>query len=174
MCARPVASACVAVVALGLLSGGCAARARAREYRARLAQADTLVAAGCYRCLRNAFTTYEALLEASFQRDQVLPRAYETALLLAVREKELGLPAAPWIDRAKALPIARVKGGAALLLIEVADGLPWNHDRFGPEAGQAQGSRTRESRTHAPHWYAALSTLSTSSRAGAYLLMAVT
>lgn len=169
-----VASACAAVIVLGLLSGACAARARAREYRARLARADSLVAAGCYRCLKSAFATYEALLEASFQRDEVLPRAYDTALLLAVREKELGLPAAPWIDRAKALPIARAEGGEARLLIEVANGLPWNRDRFGPEAGQAQGKRTQESRRHAPQWYAALSKLSTSSRVGAYLLVAVT
>jgi tetratricopeptide (TPR) repeat protein len=163
-----------AVVLLGVLFGGCAARGRAREYQARLAQADILAAAGCYRCLTSAFATYETLLEANFQREEVLPRAYDTALLLAAREKELGLPAAPWIDRARELPIDGLKGEEARLLIEVADGLPWNRDRFGPEGGRAQAERTRESRMHAPEWYAALSTLLTSSRVSAYLLAAVT
>ncbi|MPZ18542.1 MAG: hypothetical protein GEV06_11605 [Luteitalea sp.] len=163
-----------AVVVLGLLSGACAARARAREHRTRLARADRLAAAGCYRCLTRAFAAYETLLEANFQREQVLPRAYDTALLLAAREKELGLAAAPWIDRARQLPITQLKGEEARLLLEVADGLPWNRGRFGPESGQSLSKHSRESRRHAAAWYAALSKLSTSSRVSAYMLAAVT
>lgn len=62
---------------------------------AELATADALVDEGCYRCLLEAHRIYEkgALREPLF----------ETALLLALREKELGLDATPWIEKARPL-----------------------------------------------------------------------
>lgn len=132
-----------------------------------------LAAAGCYRCLKDAFATYETLLAADFQREQLLPRAYDTALLLAAREKELGLPATPWIERATHLPIGALKGEDARLLIDVADGLPWNRDRFGPESAQQFGEQTREASERAREWYAALSSLSPTSRVAAYMRVAL-
>src|SRR6266581_242118 len=55
---------------------------------------DALVARGCYRCLEHA---YDAAVSAA---DHV--RTFETALLLVARAKELGLPYAPWLERARA------------------------------------------------------------------------
>jgi len=54
---------------------------------------DTLIERGCYRCLQQA---YDAAVAGE---DHV--RTFETALLLAARAKELGLPFAPWLDRAR-------------------------------------------------------------------------
>jgi len=55
---------------------------------------DELAARGCYHCLQRAYD------EAVAAADGV--RTFETALLLAARAKELGLPFAPWLDRARA------------------------------------------------------------------------
>ena len=59
---------------------------------------DTLIARGCFRCLTKA---YDAAVTAGQQN-----RTFEAALLLAARAKELGLPYAPWLERARgALPV---------------------------------------------------------------------
>lgn len=55
---------------------------------------ETFVRRGCYACLEEAF----AAAAAAGRHDA----AFETALLLALRSKELGLPHAPWIARARA------------------------------------------------------------------------
>src|ERR1700740_1917189 len=54
---------------------------------------DTLIERGCYQCLQQA---YDAAVAAADRA-----RTCETALLLAARAKELGLPFAPWLDRAR-------------------------------------------------------------------------
>ena len=59
------------------------------------AASDALVARGCYRCLEHA---YDAAASAT---DHV--RTFETAVLLVARSKELGLPYAPWLERARGL-----------------------------------------------------------------------
>src|SRR5262245_10090600 len=55
---------------------------------------DALIARGCFGCLTQA---YNAAVTASNQT-----RTFETALLLTARAKELGLPYAPWLERARA------------------------------------------------------------------------
>ena len=55
---------------------------------------DALIARGCFGCLTEA---YNAAVTASNQS-----RIFETALLLTARAKELGLPYAPWLERARA------------------------------------------------------------------------
>lgn len=84
---------------------GCAARAPgataapAPTTSARI-DVTALIERGCYRCLERA---YREMLEAD--ADQVLPapQAFEAALLLAARSKELGLPYEPWLERARAV-----------------------------------------------------------------------
>jgi tetratricopeptide (TPR) repeat protein len=55
---------------------------------------DAQIERGCYSCLTRA---YDAAVAAS---DRI--RTFESALLLAARAKELGLPYQPWLDRARA------------------------------------------------------------------------
>jgi tetratricopeptide (TPR) repeat protein len=57
--------------------------------------ADALIRQGCYRCLERAFE------EA--QTRSATAQAFEAAALLALRSKELGLPADAWLDRARTL-----------------------------------------------------------------------
>ncbi len=100
----------IAALLLALAAGGaalgstaCAARApsthsisppAASPISSAGAASDALVARGCYRCLEHA---YDAAASAT---DRV--RTFETAVLLVARSKELGLPYAPWLERARA------------------------------------------------------------------------
>lgn len=83
------------VVAAGVLLSACGARPPVATIPApdpRL-EVDALVRRGCYSCLEAAFTAAAAA--------GATDRAVETALLLALRSKELGLPHAPWVARAR-------------------------------------------------------------------------
>jgi hypothetical protein len=62
---------------------------------ADLARADTLATTGCYTCLRDALAIYE---NAGLSQ-----QAFDTALLVALREKELGLPETASLEKARAL-----------------------------------------------------------------------
>jgi tetratricopeptide (TPR) repeat protein len=80
---------------------GCAARGPAPELVAEFGKAQALVREGCYSCLTDA--------QAIFERLSALPRplpgaargAFEATLLIAMREKELGVPAEASLERAR-------------------------------------------------------------------------
>jgi len=78
-----------------LLLSGCAA-GTPRQIAAPAAppppDIESLIEAGCYRCL-------EAGLEQAAGRRDV---EFQLAILLGLRAKELGLPYQPWLDRARA------------------------------------------------------------------------
>jgi hypothetical protein len=61
----------------------------------RLAEADALVAAGCFDCLRDALQKYQTLRSVSGAAQPALTRgtagAFRTAALLALRQRELGM-----------------------------------------------------------------------------------
>ena len=65
----------------------CAPKARgpSADTLAELAKADTLLRDGCYSCLTEALAIYE--------RQKQAQGAFDAALLIAIREKELGMPA---------------------------------------------------------------------------------
>lgn len=103
----------------------------------RLAEADALFARGCYVCLTTAFGIYDTLRIAGYQPAAMAARAFDTAILLAAREKELALPAAGWIDKARGLAAPRARSA---LYLEMVDALPWaagRHDRDFQHQGQA-------------------------------------
>ena len=94
----------VALVALATaaLSLGCAStRVRKANERA-LAIADARVLEGCYGCLQDARATYERLA-AGKQGEAIVPRLFETNVLIALREKELALDSRATMERARAL-----------------------------------------------------------------------
>jgi tetratricopeptide (TPR) repeat protein len=69
---------------------------------AELARADALVAEGCYSCLQDALAIYERAAAAGVAPAAGL-RAIDTALLLALRERELGLGRGQALEHALAL-----------------------------------------------------------------------
>ena len=89
-------------LATAALSLGCAStRVRKANERA-LAIADARVLEGCYGCLQDARATYERLA-AGKQGAAIVPRLFETNVLIALREKELALDSRAAIERARAL-----------------------------------------------------------------------
>ncbi len=72
------------LVAALLFSAACAAKGRPPQMVAEVARADALFRAGCYTCLQEALAIY--------QRNKVGQGAFDAALLIAIREKELGIP----------------------------------------------------------------------------------
>jgi tetratricopeptide (TPR) repeat protein len=90
-----------------LLATQCAARVPALT-QAELAdagRAEALMRDGCYTCLREAADIYARLVEPATRRapERVLRGAFETAVLLAVREKEIGLTPDASLARAREL-----------------------------------------------------------------------
>jgi hypothetical protein len=98
-------------------------------------EVDTLVRRGCYSCLEAAFTA-----AAAAGADDL---AFETALLLALRSKELGLPHAPWVARAR----ERIPGGPDwreyldIVLSVPADPLSGDRDELLQEAAASRKPR---------------------------------
>src|SRR5690348_6878391 len=58
---------------------------------ARLAEADRLASRGCYLCLKEAAAAYAALL-ADSDDSQLIAKALENNLMVALREVELRIP----------------------------------------------------------------------------------
>jgi tetratricopeptide (TPR) repeat protein len=81
-----------ATVILVFLVCGCAARGRSPQVTAELGRAEALVREGCYACLKDALAAYERLAALPRPPADALPGAFNAAILLAVRAKELGLP----------------------------------------------------------------------------------
>jgi len=78
-----------------MLTAACAARPPVVAPPQPSIDVEAQIRRGCYRCLESAFEA------ASTSRAN--ERAFEVAVLLAARSKELGLPHAPWLERALAL-----------------------------------------------------------------------
>jgi tetratricopeptide (TPR) repeat protein len=76
------------------LTAACANRPPARELTP-VANVEPLIRRGCYSCLEQAFAT------ASASGAHIA--AFEAAILLTLRSKELGLPFAHWLERARTL-----------------------------------------------------------------------
>ncbi|HEX6324868.1 MAG TPA: hypothetical protein VFZ36_14160, partial [Vicinamibacterales bacterium] len=106
-----------------------------RKHQAqRLAEADALFMRGCHSCLVRAFDTYTALRGEGYQPALVAGKAFDTAILLAAREKELAMEAERWIARAEALAgaVRSPEGLRYPLYLEIVRALPWalgRHDR---------------------------------------------
>lgn len=83
-------------------SAACASAPINKEAAATLAKADALIAEGCYDCLTEARDIYAKAAVAK-ARPIVLPRLFETTVLLGLREKELALDPAKRFDAARAL-----------------------------------------------------------------------
>ncbi len=113
----------------------CGTGVRKQQVR-QLAEADALFTRGCYSCLTKAFNAYEALRLAGYQPAAAATRAYDAAILLAAREKELAMPAEPWIERARSLA---PRDPRRELYLEIVSALPWapgRHDSDFTHAGR--------------------------------------
>lgn len=148
------------LIAICLTLAGCAARARPAEPPLQtappvdLVPADALVRDGCYRCLLMAFDTYEKALDSPPVAARARDGAFVTAVLLAMREKEIGLEATTWLDRASQLATPD-----EMAYLELVSRLPWTNagasEDFEPARGSGR-SRPEEWRLQASASHAVL------------------
>ena len=137
----------------GLLAG-CATRPAPVIDTSRLAAADVerLVSSGCYRCLESAFAT----AAAAGLREQ----AFESALLLAARSKELGLPHGRWIEAARgAVPAGTMLASTLPLasagwekLIDIVLSIPLDPFSGDRDALMIENAATRRQRPVLEQW----------------------
>jgi tetratricopeptide (TPR) repeat protein len=80
------------VFAITMAVGACAARGPSPQLVADIAKADALLGEGCYTCLQEALAIFEKHLQAKRQPLGLADKAFNAALLVAVRELELGIP----------------------------------------------------------------------------------
>ena len=90
-----------ALACLAMALTGCAARGPSPQVVAELGKASALVREGCYTCLKEAQVIFERLSAPSRLAPGAAQGAFEATLLIAMREKELGLPADASLERAR-------------------------------------------------------------------------
>ena len=73
-----------------------------RSSSAELGKANALVREGCYACLKEALAIFERLSAPPRPAPGASEGAFEATLLIAMREKELGIPADASLERAAA------------------------------------------------------------------------
>jgi tetratricopeptide (TPR) repeat protein len=131
------------VLLLAVLTS-CATRAKAPR-APTIADADRLATAGCYTCLLDALEMYDGILA---RRASVAATrgAFRTALLLALREKEVGLRATPYLERARALSSSLPAEDDAGLALAIADAQPWDYSGLTKEFTE-QFIKTRQAVT---------------------------
>jgi tetratricopeptide (TPR) repeat protein len=75
-----------------LLLSSCAAKGPSPQLVADAGKAEALLREGCYSCLNESLAIYEKLLQSKRPPAESAERAFDAALLIAIREKELGIP----------------------------------------------------------------------------------
>lgn len=109
-------------VLLALAAAGCAAKTT-RPAGPTIADADRLAATGCYSCLLDALRIYDAAL-AKRVTPPVARSAFRTAILLSLREKEIGLPFNAHLERARELAPLEPASDNGQLALAVAESIP--------------------------------------------------
>jgi tetratricopeptide (TPR) repeat protein len=99
-----------AIICVGLLAGspvglalGCAPKGPSPALVADAAKAKALVQQGCYSCLNEALSIYDRLSSAKAPVAGTAEGRFDAALLIAIREKELGIPGDESMIRARTL-----------------------------------------------------------------------
>jgi tetratricopeptide (TPR) repeat protein len=100
-----------------LALAACAPKGPSRQTLAELAKAEALLRDGCYICLKDALAIYE--------RHKHAQGAFDAALLIAIREKELGIPHESAMEYARTLvtPASQPVLAASELIIGETSGL---------------------------------------------------
>jgi tetratricopeptide (TPR) repeat protein len=130
----------LAVAALLTIVSGCAART-GPVLDAQLDRASALAAEGCYDCLREALAIYAAAAppkEGTPRAARLHTGIFRVSLLLALRSKELGLDAAPHVDRARAAVPRTEAPAAAAARLTWAERLPTNPSAVPRDVSEAE------------------------------------
>src|SRR5688572_3092282 len=98
---------------------GCAPKGPSPQFLAEIAKAEALLGEGCYTCLKESLALFEKHAAAKVPLPGAKEGAFNAALLIAIREGELGIPnEASWTTaRAMVLPSRQPLLDAAALII---------------------------------------------------------
>ncbi|MDO8680460.1 MAG: hypothetical protein Q7R30_18235 [Acidobacteriota bacterium] len=91
------------VTVLAVFVSACAARGPSPQVLAELGKADALLRQGCYTCLKDAQAIYTRLSAVPKPVPAARQGAFDAALLIAIRERELGMFPRATLDRARQL-----------------------------------------------------------------------
>lgn len=130
-------AASLAVLSAALFLTGCASGRIRRENERALAVADAKVLEGCYGCLTDARTTYERLAGGKKPMPGVATRLFETNILIALRERELGLDAHSALERARALTSRVPAAMEPARVIAMAEAMPPDANALPMKRGEA-------------------------------------
>lgn len=140
---------------------------------ARLAVVDAEVRAGCLDCLTEAFSEYDVLRRDPAAADEATAGAIRTAVLIAVRERELGMIDEGYLGRARAIAAAAPNvAGWLTKIIDIADAVPGSRARL-PQT-EADFARMRALRTNREAWTALVRDAAGYDEAAAYVWLALT
>jgi tetratricopeptide (TPR) repeat protein len=113
------------VTVLAVVVSACAARGPSPQVLAELGKAEALLRQGCYTCLKEAQAIYTRLSSIPKPVPAARQGAFDTALLIAIRERELGMFPRATIDRARqlaaALPPPLPPAIASSMLLDAAE-----------------------------------------------------
>jgi tetratricopeptide (TPR) repeat protein len=105
---------------------GCAAKAPIQPpYVAEMAKGEALLSDGCYTCLQQSLALFEKALTLKSPPPGAAEKAFDTALLIWLRERELSIPADDSLARARRLliPARQPVFDAAQLIVGDTTGL---------------------------------------------------
>jgi len=92
-------------IALLVVVAACGPKGPSPQLIAEMARAEALQSQGCYTCLRESLAIFEKLRQARVPPPSIAEKIFDTALLLATREKDLGIPADESTKKAKSLVV---------------------------------------------------------------------
>ena len=152
--------ALTALAATVVLSAGCAKSrlagpAAAPDVSGRLAQAGGLMRTGCFDCLEEALAEYEAVRDVpnlqAGDADAATDGAIRSALLLELRQRELGMADDGYLQRARDLIETRPDRAAAFAPhLYTVESIPRRDARFAAAADPDGLRRTQELRAKFP------------------------
>ena len=126
--------------------GGCAARGPSPRLLAEVGKAKVLQREGCYRCLLEALAEFERIASLPRAPDSAVQGAFESAIMLAVRAKELGLSDKAFLAKAEMLKprlVAPPVGLPPEAYIAAAAAVIGDTTGLDPEARQQRARRSR-------------------------------
>jgi len=123
----------------------------------RLAAADALVRAGCLDCLEAAFHEYDVLRTVPVVAAAATDRAVRAAVLVALRERELGVEESGYLERAQDLAAGNESLRETFVsLAEIADTMPLRAVWGPPPTSDAQLARVQLALKNREAWLARL------------------
>jgi tetratricopeptide (TPR) repeat protein len=118
-------------VLLAFLLSGCASKQKPEvttqqviEYNNTAKEADSLYGRGCYICLKQAYKLYEQALSLPVFQKKTTEKLLKTAILLGLRERELGILQETYFPKAEGIIAASPYLADYSVLLKIASTIP--------------------------------------------------